>query len=80
LATEAATAARDDAFDRLGLGELISIIHPENARSQRLAAKLGMSVEEQIYNPILDRRVDVSHRPDKYLRQPLARPAALRPP
>ncbi len=61
LATEAATAARDDAFDRLGLEELISSIHPENARSRRLAAKLGMSLEQQVYNPVLDRQVDVWH-------------------
>jgi len=59
LATEAATAARDDAFQRLALSELISIIHPANTRSQRLAAKLGMTVERQIDNPVLDRQVDV---------------------
>jgi len=50
LATEAAAAARDDAFQRLALAELISIIHPENTRPQRLATKLGMSVERQIDN------------------------------
>jgi len=59
LATEAATAARDDAFQRLALAELISIIHPENTRSRRLAGKLGMSLERQIDNPVLDRKVDV---------------------
>ncbi len=59
LATEAAAAARDHAFHRLALSELISIIHPENRRSQRLATKLGMTVERQIDNPVLDRQVDV---------------------
>jgi RimJ/RimL family protein N-acetyltransferase len=59
LATEAATAARDDAFERLEVPELISVIHPENRRSQSLATKLGMSIEHQIHNPILDRNVDV---------------------
>ncbi|HVV91141.1 MAG TPA: GNAT family N-acetyltransferase, partial [Solirubrobacterales bacterium] len=39
-ATEAALAARDDAFDRLGLPALISLIHPDNVRSQRVAKKL----------------------------------------
>ncbi len=32
LATEAATAARDDALHRLALPSLISIIHPQNTR------------------------------------------------
>jgi RimJ/RimL family protein N-acetyltransferase len=59
LATEAAGAARDDAFARLGLPELISIVHPENVRSRRVAAKLGMAVEGQVHNPVLDRAVDV---------------------
>ena len=66
LATEAAKAARDDAFGRLRLAELISIIHPENARSRRVAAKLGMSIDHQVQSPILGRGVDVWHvrRPD----------------
>jgi len=59
LAAEAAGAAREDAFARLGLSELISIIHPENRRSRRLAAKLGMVVERQVHNPVLGREVDV---------------------
>ncbi len=60
-ATEAAVAARDDALDRLGFNELISIIHPDNTRSQRLATKLGMSHERQIFNPVLRRNTDVWH-------------------
>ena len=48
LATEAAGAARDDAFERLGLPELISIIHPENERSRRVATKLGMTIEGEV--------------------------------
>lgn len=61
LATEAAMAARDDAFDRLALAELISIIHPDNARSRRLAEKLQMSVQREVHNPVLGREVDVWH-------------------
>ena len=52
LATEAAAAARDDAFERLGLPELISIIHPENERSKRVAVKLGMRMRGEITNPV----------------------------
>lgn len=61
FATEAAVAARDDPFNRLGVGELISIIHPDNTRSQRLATKLGMSIQRYVHNPVLDRDVDLWH-------------------
>jgi len=59
LATEAAHAAAADAFTRLELPELISIIHPRNARSQRVATKLGMAIEGQVDSPVRDERVDV---------------------
>jgi len=59
FATEAALAARDDALGRLVLPELISIIHPENVRSQRVATKLGMSVEQRLYFEPLGREVEV---------------------
>ena len=59
LATEAALAARDHAFETLGLPELIAIVHPENTRSQAVARKLGMVVERQVENPVLRRPVDV---------------------
>ena len=50
---------RDDALGRLGLDSLLSVIHPGNVRSQRVAAKLGMSIEAQIHNPVLDIDVDI---------------------
>lgn len=59
LATEAAEVVRVSAFADLDLPELISIIHPENVRSQRVATKLGMTIERQVDNPSLGRRVDV---------------------
>ena len=59
LATEAAAAARDDAVGRVGVDELISVIHPANVRSQRVAIKLGMTLDRQAYNPVLERDVDV---------------------
>jgi RimJ/RimL family protein N-acetyltransferase len=61
LATEAALAARDDALGRLALPEFISIIHPENKRSQRVAIKLGMRRQRQIENPMIGIEVDVWH-------------------
>jgi RimJ/RimL family protein N-acetyltransferase len=59
LATEAALAVREDAFARLGLDELISIIHPDNAASGRVAIKVGMRIEGAVHHPGLDRDVDV---------------------
>ncbi len=59
LATEAARAAAEDAFTRLELPQLISIIHPRNARSRRVASKLGMKIECQVDNPVRGERVDV---------------------
>jgi RimJ/RimL family protein N-acetyltransferase len=41
LALEAATATMDFAFDRLGWDRVVHVIHPDNARSQALAARLG---------------------------------------
>ncbi len=62
LAAEAAIAARDVAFGRLALPEVISIIHPGNQRSQRVANKLGLSRQREIQNPVLGIPVDVWHR------------------
>jgi len=59
LATEAAAAARDDALRRPDLDGFVSIIHPANVRSQRVAQKLDMRIREQVHNPVLDLDVDV---------------------
>ena len=48
LATEAASAIRDHAFGRLGLGRVVSIIHRDNLSSRRVAEKLGMRPERMI--------------------------------
>ena len=48
-----------DGFDRLGLSELIAVIHPENKRSRRVATKLGMRPECQVHNPVLGREVEI---------------------
>jgi RimJ/RimL family protein N-acetyltransferase len=47
-ATEAARAMRDYAFSELGLARLISLIHPQNARSLRLAERLGAIPDREI--------------------------------
>jgi len=47
-ATEAAIAARDWAFRELRPPRLISLIHPENVRSQRVSQKLGQRYERDV--------------------------------
>ncbi|MCQ0968907.1 GNAT family N-acetyltransferase (plasmid) [Paracoccus sp. TK19116] len=47
IAYEAAIAARDHAKTHLGLGPLISQIHPDNHRSRRLAERMGAHVERE---------------------------------
>jgi len=44
LATEAAMASRDYAFERLGVERLVASIHPENTASRRVAEKIGMTL------------------------------------
>ena len=48
LITEAARAVRDHAFEDLNLPRVISLIHPENIPSRRVAEKNGMKVEKEI--------------------------------
>jgi RimJ/RimL family protein N-acetyltransferase len=48
FATEAAAALRDHAFRELGFTRLISLIHPENHRSLRVAHRLGAVHEADI--------------------------------
>lgn len=47
LATEAAVAARDYAFNILDIPLLISIIHNQNEASKRVAKKVGMQLMKQ---------------------------------
>ena len=48
LITEAARVVRDHAFVDLKLPRVISLIHPENIPSRRVAEKNGMKVEKEI--------------------------------
>lgn len=48
LATEAALACRDFAFDRLNRNRLVCITSPGNIASQGVAEKLGMSFEKDV--------------------------------
>lgn len=50
--TEAGTAIRDEAFDRLALESIVAVHHPANAASGRIMEKLGMRFERDV----VDRR------------------------
>jgi RimJ/RimL family protein N-acetyltransferase len=41
-ATEAGEAALNFAFEKLGLDEIVGIVHPENKASRRVLEKLGL--------------------------------------
>ncbi len=51
FATEAAAAIRDFAFGELGLERLVSLVDPENVASERVATKLGMTLEKETVRP-----------------------------
>ena len=74
LATEAARAARDYGFDRLGFDRLISVIAVGNAASERVAEKIGMIRERDtdvkgtpvhLYSMTRNDR-DSTRRPSRY--------------
>jgi [ribosomal protein S5]-alanine N-acetyltransferase len=48
LITEAARAVRDHGFQNLKLLRVISLIHPQNIPSRRVAEKNAMKVEKEI--------------------------------
>jgi RimJ/RimL family protein N-acetyltransferase len=47
LATEAVQAVRDYAFEKLKLKRVISLIHPDNHASRRVAEKNAMTLEKE---------------------------------
>jgi ribosomal-protein-alanine N-acetyltransferase len=50
-ATEAATAIKRYAFERLGLERIVALIDPENAASERVAVKVNMRYERDTLRP-----------------------------
>jgi RimJ/RimL family protein N-acetyltransferase len=59
LATEAARVSVAFGFERLGLRSVVSIIEPGNARSLRVAEKLGMRPGRDRLHPLTRRRLRV---------------------
>jgi RimJ/RimL family protein N-acetyltransferase len=58
-ATEAAAVALRFGFEEAGLDRIISIRHPENARSARVMDKLGLTFDHETVIPGFDQRVAV---------------------
>ncbi len=59
LATEGAHASVDYAFRTLALAQVIAIVDPDNERSLRVTAKLGMRAAPDRLHPISGRRLRV---------------------
>jgi len=59
VATEAAQAALAFGFERSGLAEIVAVVAPENARSLRVAEKLGMTRRPDRHHAAAGRRVAV---------------------
>ena len=59
LASEAGSASLRFAFDRLGLTDVIGLVHPENVASQRVLLKIGMiyDVRAEYFGMAVDRYV-----------------------
>jgi len=49
LATEAARAVRDHGFNTLGYERLVSLIDPGNLASRRVAEKVGLRLEKEVW-------------------------------
>jgi RimJ/RimL family protein N-acetyltransferase len=58
-ATEAATACRDYAFDKLNVEEVFSIIRDTNIASQNVAKRIGMTIKDRFIKHY--RGVDMPH-------------------
>jgi RimJ/RimL family protein N-acetyltransferase len=61
-AAEAAEACKEYGFANLGAGRIISLIHPENAPSRRVAERNGMKVEKSILRWGFEHLVYVAER------------------
>ena len=48
-ATEAAAASIHAAFDHLGINSIVATVYPTNKASVRVLAKLGMTLESQVF-------------------------------
>jgi RimJ/RimL family protein N-acetyltransferase len=59
VATEAAHAALAFGFEQAGLAEIVAVVAPENARSLRVAEKLGMTRRPDRHHAAAGRRVAV---------------------
>lgn len=66
IATEAARAVRDYAFEVLKLDRVISLIHPDNYASRRVTEKNGMTLEKETVFRGFPTLVFASERGDRH--------------
>ena len=77
-ATEAGRAGLAYGFERVGLAEIISLIHPGNERSLAVAGRLGMTLRDRIPHPQRphDLTVFAARAPHPGLESAVVRPEA----
>jgi RimJ/RimL family protein N-acetyltransferase len=82
FATEAARAALEVAWGPLGLSRVISLVHPENARSLAVCERLGMRVVGRAVHPPTRWRLLVlrAERPGDVAPRPSEEPRGAAPP
>jgi RimJ/RimL family protein N-acetyltransferase len=77
-ATEAGQAGLAYGFGRVGLSEIVSLIHPDNERSLAVAGRLGLELTERIPHPRRphDLTVHVARPPHAALEPGVGQPQA----
>ena len=63
IATEAVAALRDHGFQACGFQRLVSLLHPDNTASERVARKVGMTFERDVHSVTQSLSLFAVHRP-----------------
>lgn len=50
IATEVTSVLRDYGFEQIGFRRLVSLLHPENTASHRVAEKIGMQFDREVHS------------------------------
>ena len=50
IATEVTSVLRDYGFKQIGFSRLVSLLHPENIASHRVAEKIGMQFDREVHS------------------------------
>ena len=63
IATEAVAALRDHGFQACGFQRLVSLLHPDNTASERVARKIGMTFDRDVHSITQSLSLFAIHRP-----------------